>query len=333
MKNTLFDYSTEKGAMSNAQVYNESGITVLSLFDGIACGMQALKELGVCVDKYYASEVDKYAIDVALKNHSDIVELGDITNWREWAIDWSSIDLLIGGPPCQGFSSCGKRLNFYDERSGLIRCYFDILEHLRNTNPNVKFLMENVKMRKSWKAAIDSYMGVEGVHINSNLFSAPNRDRIYWTNLRISELTIGNEDVLQDVIEEVADNDSKLYLTKKHLDGFLRNYKWKPNLLTEKSKPILASYFKRPPHCPYVPHNKELGSDTPYSEFRMLSPNECEKLQALPIGYTAEGASGKKISDCQRYKVLGNGWTVSVIKHLFGELKREAVFEELLSAA
>ena len=315
--------TTEKGAMSNAQVFNNaigaSGITVLSLFDGISCGRQALKELDVKVDRYYASEIDTYAIDVALENHPDIIEIGDVEKWREWDIDWSSIDLLIGGSPCQGFSFSGKKLYFNDERSKLIFCFIDILNHIKSVNPNVKFLLENVKMNKKCKVVIDSHVGVEGVSINSNLFSAQNRDRIYWTNLPIAELPSRNEAVLQDVIEEDTDDKPKLYLTERHLNGFLKSYKWKPNLLTEKSKPILASYHKQPPHCPYIRRTRRLGIDK-YSDYRRLSPTECERLQMLPIGYTEKGSSGSSISDSQRYKMLGNGWTVGAVKHIFSSL-------------
>ena len=297
------------------------GLCVLSLFDGMGCGRQALSELGIKVDKYYASEIDRYAIDVALHNHSDIIELGDVTKWREWDIEWESIDLLIGGSPCQGFSFAGKKLNFEDERSALLLDYIDILNHIKSLNPNVKYLLENVKMKTECEKFINELIGVEGVHINSNLFSAQNRDRIYWTNLQYGELPNGNASVLQDIVEKDADKNSKLYLTKKHHRGFLRSYKWNPNLLSEKSKPILASYHKQPPHCPYIPIRHRIRRGSEYSAFRMLSPIECEKLQTLPIGYTAEGASGKKISDSQRYKMIGNGWTVGTIKHLFSELK------------
>lgn len=299
----------------------KDGLRVLSLFDGMGCGRQALSELGIKVDKYYASEIDKYAIDVALHNHSDIIELGDVTKWREWDIDWGCIDLLIGGSPCQGFSFAGKKLNFEDERSELLLDFIDILNHIKSLNPNVKFLLENVKMKSECEKFINETIGVEGVHINSNLFSAQNRDRIYWTNLQYGELPSGNDSLLQDIVDKDADEDSKLYLTKKYHQGFLRSYKWNPNLLSEKSKPILASYHKQPPHCPYIPIRHRIRRGSEYSAFRRLSPTECEKLQTLPIGYTAEGVNGKKISDSQRYKMIGNGWTVGTIKHLFAELK------------
>lgn len=306
-------------------------INVLSLFDGMSCGYQALKEAGVRVGNYYASEIDKFAISVAKANHPDIIELGDVTKWREWDIDWSSIDLLIGGSPCQGFSFAGQKLNFDDPRSKLIFCYFDILNHIKSVNPDVKFLLENVRMKKDWKAVIDEQTGVGGVRINSKLFSAQNRDRIYWTNLKIGELPTENELTLQNIIEEGADENEKLYLSKQHLAGFYRSYTWRPCERTGKSSPILASYFKRPPHSTYIPHNNSEAGDE-FSEYRMLSNVECERLQTLPDGYTALGADGKEISYTQRYKMLGNGWTVAVIKFLFQELAQEQTNEDCRAA-
>lgn len=158
-------------------------MNVLSLFDGISCGRVALERVGVKVDKYYASEIDKYAKQISNKNYPDIMQLGDVNNWQNWDIDWSSIDLLIGGSPCQGFSNAGKGLNFNDPRSALFFVYVDILNHIKIYNPNVMFLLENVKMKKEWVNIISKYLGVEPVEINSSLVSAQNRQRYYWTNI------------------------------------------------------------------------------------------------------------------------------------------------------
>lgn len=133
---------------------NEIAYKVLSLFDGISCGRIALERAGINVEKYYASEIDKYAIKVSQDNWNDIIQLGDINNWKQWDIDWSKIDLLIGGSPCQGFSFAGKQLNFNDERSKLFFTFVDILNHIKKLNPNVKFLLENVKMKKEWQDII-----------------------------------------------------------------------------------------------------------------------------------------------------------------------------------
>lgn len=158
-------------------------MNILSLFDGISCGRVAIERVGINVDKYYASEVDKYAIKISSKNYPDIIQLGDVNHWQDWDIDWSSIDLLIGGSPCQGFSNAGKGLNFKDPRSALFFVYVDILNHIIKQNPKVMFLLENVKMKKEWVNIISKYLGVEPVEINSSLVSAQNRQRYYWTNI------------------------------------------------------------------------------------------------------------------------------------------------------
>ena len=123
-------------------------MNVLSLFDGMSCGQIALNRIGIKPANYYASEVDKHAIKVTQANYPDTIQLGDVTKSREWGIDWSSIDLLMGGSPCQGFSFAGKGLAFDDPRSKLFFVYVDILNHIKSVNPNVKFLLENVKMKK-----------------------------------------------------------------------------------------------------------------------------------------------------------------------------------------
>ena len=125
-------------------------INVLSCFDGLSCGRIALERVGIEVNKYYASELDKYAIKVTQANWPETIQLGDVTKWREWDIDWASIDLLIGGSPCQGFSFAGKQLAFDDPRSKLFFVYVDILNHIRSVNPCVKFMLENVKMKKEY---------------------------------------------------------------------------------------------------------------------------------------------------------------------------------------
>ena len=175
-------------------------MNVLSLFDGMSCGQIALNRIGIKPTKYYASELDKYAIKVTQANYPDTVKLGDVTQWREWDIDWASIDLLIGGSPCQGFSFAGKQLAFDDPRSKLFFVYVDILNHIKSVNPSVKFMLENVKMKKEYLAVISEQLGVEPVFINSALVSAQNRQRYYWCNWEVSQ----PEDrgiVLADILE------------------------------------------------------------------------------------------------------------------------------------
>ena len=123
---------------------------ILSLFDGMSCGQIALKECGVKVEKYYASEIDKFAIAQTQLNFPDTIQLGSITEWKSWDIEWNNINLILAGSPCQGFSFAGKQLNFQDEQSKLFFVFVDILNHVKKLNPDVKFLLENVNMKKEW---------------------------------------------------------------------------------------------------------------------------------------------------------------------------------------
>ena len=178
---------------------------VLSLFDGMSCGQIALRELGVTIDTYYASEVDKFAIANTMANFPDTVQLGDVRDIDAKAL--GHIDLLIGGSPCQSFSFAGKRAGMstktnekiltlprymelkaqgfeFEGQSYLFWEYVRILHEIRQTNPSVYFMLENVEMGKQWEAVINEALGVRGVHINSALVSAQVRKRIYWTNIK-----------------------------------------------------------------------------------------------------------------------------------------------------
>ena len=174
-------------------------MNVLNLFDGISSGMVALERASIPVTKYYASEIDKYAIQISQKNYPNIIQLGDVTNWQQWDIDWSKIDLLIGGSPCQGFSRSGLGLNFEDPRSQLFFVFVDILNHIKKYNNSIKFLLENVVMKKEWADIITNYLGVNYIAINSNLVSAQNRNRLYWANFPITQPE-DKEIFLRDVV-------------------------------------------------------------------------------------------------------------------------------------
>lgn len=157
---------------------------VLSLFDGMSCGQIALRELGVPIERYYASEIDKHAIAQTKLNFPDTIQLGDVQKWREWNIEWDEIDLLLAGSPCQGFSLAGKMLGHDDPRSRLYWVFLDILHHVQSHNPSVKYLLENVRMRPADEARINESLGIRPVVINSSLVSAQNRVRLYWSNIR-----------------------------------------------------------------------------------------------------------------------------------------------------
>lgn len=201
-------------------------MNVLSLFDGISAGRVALERAGIKVDSYYASEVDKYAIQISQKNYPDIKQMGDVTKWREWDIDWSSIDLVIGGSPCQGFSFAGKQLNFEDPRSKLFFDYVDICHRVADDNSKVKFFLENVRMKKEYQDVISKYMGVQPIMINSSLVSAQNRVRFYWTNIPNVTQPEDKGIILKDIIFDEVDE--KYYLTAEAIDYMSRLRNGKP---------------------------------------------------------------------------------------------------------
>ena len=175
-------------------------MNVLSLFDGMSCGRIALDRAGIDVGKYYASEIDKYAIKVSENNYPDIIRFGDVQGWMDWDVDWASIDLIIAGSPCQGFSFAGKQLAFNDPRSKLFFVFVDILRHIQSLNPDVKFMLENVRMKKEYLDVITETLGVKPVVINSALVSAQNRVRYYWCNWDV-EQPDDKEIKLADILE------------------------------------------------------------------------------------------------------------------------------------
>lgn len=162
-------------------------MNVLSLFDGKSSGYTALEMIGITPTNYYSSEIDKYAIQVSNAIHPNQIRLGDVTKWREWDIDWGSIDLILGGFPCQAWSMTGKQLGDKDERGMLFWVMLDIMKEVRKHNPNAHFLIENVKMKKEFEEYITHHteqaLGeVHKILINSALVSAQNRNRYYWTS-------------------------------------------------------------------------------------------------------------------------------------------------------
>jgi len=378
-------------------------MNVLSLFDGMSCGQIALDQLGIPVDKYFAAEIDKHAIKVAKANYPDMVHLGDVREVRtkhgglhamneNGVGELYDIDLLIGGSPCQGFSFAGQQLNFDDPRSML---FFEYVRLLKALNPRY-FLLENVKMKKESQDIISEYLGVEPIEINSNLVSAQNRKRLYWTNIPVDGLPEDKGIVLADILEPLEDIGQEHYHSMKAVQYMERgNDKWmqagsrradryEQTPDTQKSFTLTANIHKGVPYnyfkdtrdavsglqivgeadikareslrrvydtegksptlmastgghtqpkilqkgrgynkgglkakdgkTPTIStsaweHNNHLTYDEGMS-WRKLTPTECERLQTVPDGYTDH------VSNTQRYKMLGNGWTVEVIKHI-----------------
>lgn len=391
---------SQKPSFCQTLVTGSTGLNVLSLFDGMSCGRIALERAGIKVNNYFASEIDKYAIQVAKHNYPNTQHIGDVTKVK--ASELPEIDLLIGGSPCQGFSFAGKQLNFEDPRSKL---FFEFVRLLNECKPKY-FLLENVKMKKEYQDVITEHLGVEPIEINSNLLSAQNRKRIYWTN--IPGVTIPNDKgiLLKDIVHENESIDTVLngnyaewfaknaefQLGKKYcslspekaITMTARQYaSWNGNywfeILSEyivpfdKTLQILdkevqrgkVGYFRKDSQANrvYYIHDKAItltgeagggaakmdqylfGCITPdrvekrqneqrfndgkkfytltaqdkrgvliEGYIRKLTPIECERLQTVPDNYSAI------VSNSQRYKMLGNGWTVDVIAHIFGGL-------------
>ena len=233
----------------------DKGINVLGLFDGMSCGQIALNRAGITVNRYYASELDKYAIKVTQENYPDTIQLGDVTKWREWDIDWSGIDLLIGGSPCQGFSFAGKQLAFEDPRSKLFFVYVDILNHIKSVNTKVIFLLENVNMKQEYQDAISNLLGCKPIKINSALVSAQNRVRLYWTNIPGVEQPEDTGVMLIDILD--SDIDHKFYHTDKAIEYMNRcvnggrnhwDFRHHSDVNDNKAKCITANHHKGVPY-------------------------------------------------------------------------------------
>ena len=194
-------------------------INVFSMFDGMSCGQLALKKAGIPVGTYHASEIDKWAIQITKKNFPFTFDMGDITKLEDWRLEFIrdeiGIDLVIGGSPCQGFSFAGNQLNFDDPRSKL---FFDFVRVLKILKPKY-FLLENVRMKKESQDIISEYLGVEPIAINSNLVSAQNRYRLYWTNIPF-DIPEDKGIILADILEDgVTDREKSHCLDANYFKG------------------------------------------------------------------------------------------------------------------
>lgn len=278
---------------------------VLSLFDGMSCGRIALERAGIEVTKYFASEVDKNAIKVSKSNWDDVIHVGDVTKVRfangvlyteNGEYDVGDIDLLIAGSPCQGFSFAGGKLAFNDPRSSL---YFEFTRLLKETKAK-KFFLENVRMKEEYENVITFQLGVKPLKINSRAYSAQNRLRYYWTNIDNNLKNVHDVDGSPKLLSILEDKDCVAVYTLP------RGYnKGGPGQM-EKMPCITISSWQ---HNFFV--QKYDGS------LRKFTPTECERAQCVPDGYT------NHVSETNRYKCLGNGWTVSVIEKFFENIKQQ----------
>ena len=277
---------------------------VVSTFDGISGLQIALNRRGLEYENYYASEIDEYSIKITQKNYPNTIQMGDICDLSMTDFP-REIDLLVGGSPCQGFSLMGNRLNFDDERSKLL---FEFVRLKNELNPTW-FILENVVMRQDIQDAISALLGCKPIQINSSILSGQNRKRLYWTNIpdvrqklaiTIFPIITGKS-VLTDQTYEIA-------TVRKGKNGGPRQIV-KPASI--KLGCLTASYYKGV-NSDGRPAKSKFFGDYEAGKIEMLSPLECERLQTVPEGYT-EG-----VSKTQRYKALGNGFTVDVISFILG---------------
>ena len=334
-------------------------MNVLSLFDGMSCGQIALTNLGCFPDKYYASEVDKFAIQQTHHVFPDTIHIGDVTQVDVSKLD--KIDLIIGGSPCQSFSFAGKQAGMattenievtdldqyldlkimgfeFTGQSYLFWEYMRILTEVRKYNPDVKFLLENVVMSKKWEAVLTKAIGVDPVKINSNLLSAQNRKRLYWTN--IAQITQPEDEgiFIRDILE-----DEKYYVSDKALKGMANRARINAEKGIVFGERIVSLDGKANTICVYsgsrdfnlVVTNRGTGQAvglTPDGKskhvtaaeidiivrsghaLRRITPRECARLQTVPSWYEWV------VSDTQIYRMCGNGWTVRVIEHILKNL-------------
>lgn len=301
-------------------------VNVLSLFDGVSCARIALDNLGLNIVKYYASEIDKHAINVSKNNYHDIIHLGDIKDIK--AKELPKIDLLIGGSPCQDLSNAQKGLGLKGSKSSLFYEYIRLLEEVQ---PKY-FLLENVKNK--WGNVMSDFVGVDYIEINSAILSAQSRPRYYWTNIDYKKFPQKLSKIcLKDIVEKEVDE--KYYLNKFGLDTFLNEVN--PNKNT--SKDGINKVFEIPKEIHKDNERQRrvysLKSKSPTilaradttkiflkNRIRKLTPIECERLQCIPDNYTSLA------SNTQRYKMIGNAFTVSVIEHFLKGLNKEPLYKK-----
>jgi len=323
---------------------NNNGINVLSLFSGSEISKDIMKDMGVSINNWYSSEVDPYAIAVSKYHYKDLTHLGDIRNIDTDKLE--GIDLLIGGSSCQNFSLAGNRIGMSTKENievltlekylelkkegmefeGLSYLFWEYIKIKNETNPKY-FLLENVVMSKKWEKIITDAMGVEPILINSKLVSAQKRPRLYWTNIPNITQPIDKGLTIKDILDE--EYSKKEILSDKIQDRFIitgedeiSGYSigtTKPPFRTigqrdhvfgdnQKMGCLVATDYKQPKQ---IFHNGIL---------RKISPIEAERLQTLKDDYTKWGLfedGVKQISNTQRLKIIGNGWTRDIIEHIF----------------
>lgn len=300
---------------------NKKKINVLSLFDGMSCGQLALKKAGINYDNYFASEIEKEAIKVAIDNFPNTICVGDVRGLKKESLP--EIELLIGGSPCQSFSFAGKGVGMKTkceveittlekylklknegyEFQGQSYLFWEYVRLLKDLNP-AYFLLENVLMNKKWENVISETLSVKPVIINSSLFSFQSRKRLYWTNIEFDK-NIEDKNIL------FSNEYSKNYDNHLILKGIGLN-----KIYRDRSRVVSVKIDKLPT---LLKAQEKKGTDSIVIKdsevYRYPTREEAEKMQTVPIGYTKSAKYNNAMS------MLGNGWTVDVIAHIFEGLK------------
>jgi site-specific DNA-cytosine methylase len=280
-------------------------MNVLSLFNGMNTGRQALENIGIKVNKYYSSEIKPYAIQLTQHHFPDTIQVGDVTKWREWDIDWQSIDLVLSGSPCQDLSAAGKRAGINGSRSSLFFTFVDILEHIKTLNPNVLFLQENVgSANKSDVGIMSRALGVYPVRINSSLVTAQLRDRYYWSNIKTKA-------TMFDIVTDIPQPKDKKIMFKDIITSGL--------VVTDKHSCLNTGSGEESKNQKYLIHrNNTTGMITLIQEneiVRTVNKIEMCRLQGFPDNY-CDILTTKKAGS-----LLGDGWTLPIIEHIFSFIK------------
>ena len=283
-------------------------MNVVSLFNGMNTGRQALENVGIKVNKYYSSEIKPYAIELTQHHFPDTIQVGDVTKWKEWDIDWKSIDLILSGSPCQDLSAAGKRAGINGSRSSLFFVFVEILEHIKTLNPNVLFLQENVGSASKLDVGIMSRaLGVYPVRINSKLVTAQMRDRYYWSNIKTKE-------TLLDIVTDIPQPKDRGIMFKDIItSGFVDKIKALCMLQSicsaeslEKNQKSLLNRMK----------GRFIDGVFENNKYRTLNKIEMCRLQGFPDDYCDILTTAKAGS------LLGDGWTLPIIEHIFNFIER-----------
>jgi DNA (cytosine-5)-methyltransferase 3A len=337
-------------------------MNVVSLFNGMNTGRQALENVGIKVNKYYSSEIKPYAIELTQHHFPDTIQVGDVTKWREWDIDWQNIDLILSGSPCQDLSAAGKRAGINGSKSSLFFVFVEILEHIKSLNPKVLFLQENVGSASKLDVGIMSRaLGVYPVRINSSLVTAQLRDRYYWSNIRTKETMFDivtdipqpkdKGIMLQDILESGFSEKQKsmcllesgsiplstqFRMAKRYFEIGMSNLIFKDDktylrvkeatkigfIDVANNEGVDLSYLDSKTRRGRLMKNKSncLLRNNKYfvfkdNDLRYFTQTELERLQGFSDGYTSI------LTRNQAACLLGDGWTLPIIEHIFSFIK------------